>query len=155
MREQEYLESADGVIFVIDPFSAPAARHLPPGDEPIGQAARPAPIDPDKTYASAAGELRTVLGSRHRRTPVAVVATKMDALEKTRALPAPQNPRNSASVAEWLGAIGLGNLTRSLGHDFADVQYWATSAYTSARPSSTDDQRRNVAASLLWLLTRA
>jgi Double-GTPase 2 len=157
VREQEYLESAGGIIFVIDPFAVPAARHLPAADEEVGQAARPSPDDPDKTYARVAGELRDVLGPRWRRTPVAVVATKLDAVEKAQALPHPQDPGDTGAVTTWLSALGLTNLTLSLGLDFNQVRYWATSAYTSSGPPSAggETQRRNTAACLLWLLSRA
>lgn len=156
VREQEYLESAGGIIFIVDPFAVPAARHLPEADEQVGQAARPSPDDPDKTYARVAGELRTVLGPRWHRTPVAVVATKLDAVEKAGTLPKPQDPSDTKAVASWLTELGLTNLTLSLGLDFSRVRYWATSAYASSGPPSvsTEAQRRNTAACLLWLLSQ-
>ena len=156
VREQEYLDRAGGVIFVVDPFAVPAARHLPGPDEQVGQAARPSPDDPDMTYARVAGELRAVLGPRWHRTPVAVVATKLDAVEQAVALPKPCDPGDSQAVASWLAELGLTNLTRGLGLDFSRVRYWATSAYDSSGPlsASTQAQRRITAACLLWLLSR-
>lgn len=156
VREQEYLESAGGIAFIVDPFAAPGARHLTAADEQISQAARPSPDDPDKTYARVAGELRTVLGSRWHRTPVAVIATKLNAVEQAQALPKPHDAGDSEAVATWLSALGLTNLTLSLGLDFSHVRYWATSAYSSSGPpsASTDAGRRNTAASFLWLLSR-
>ena len=156
VREQEYLESAGGIILVVDPFAAPAARRLPAADEQVGQAARPSPDDPDKTYAHITGELSAVLGPRWQRTPIAVVATKLDAVEQATALPKPRDPEDSQAVASWLAELGLNNLTRSLGLDFSRVRYRATSAYASSGPPSpsTETQRRNTAACLLWLLSR-
>lgn len=161
VREQEYLASAGGIIFVVDPFAVPAARHLPPDDEEIGEAARPSPDDPDATYARIAGELRTVLNRRWPRTPIAVVATKLDAVQAT-TLPKPDDPGDSAAVAAWLAALGLTNLTVSLSLDFSHVRYWATSAYASSGPRSCDplppdtqSHRRNIAGCLLWLVSRS
>ena len=144
VREQEYLESAGGIIFAVDPFAVPAARHLPGPDEQVGREARPSPDDPGTTYARVAAELSAVLGPRWHRTPVAVVATKLDAVEKAMTLPGPRDPGDSAAVASWLAGLGLTNLTRSLSLDFSRVRYWATSAYASSGPAG-DQQARGAA----------
>jgi Double-GTPase 2 len=154
VRRQHYLDSANGIIFVVDPFSAAAAQHLPTADEQIVRGARPSAEDPQATYARTAGELGVRLGRRQSRTPVAVIATKFDAVLHTQGMPRPSQPDNTDSVAEWLKDIGLRNLTASLTHDFGYVRYWAASAYTSAGPKAAATDKRAVTAPILWLLSQ-
>ena len=153
VRRQQYLDSASGIIFVVDPFSVAAARDLPPADEQIVRDARPSAEDPQATYARTSGELGVRLGRRQARTPVAVIATKIDAVLQTQGMPRPSQPDDTESVEAWLKEIGLRNLTASLTHDFGAVRYWAASAYTSAGPETTATNRRAVIAPILWLLS--
>lgn len=153
VRRQHYLDSASGIIFVVDPFSAPAAQNLPTADEQVVRDARPSAEDPQATYARAAGELGVRLGRRQARTPVAVIATKFNAVLQTRGMPRPSQPYDTKSVAAWLKDIGLRNLTASLTHDFGSVQYWAASAYTSAGPRAAAEDKRAVTAPIVWLLS--
>ena len=154
VRRQHYLESASGIIFVVDPFSAAAAQDLPAADEQIVRSARPSAEDPQATYARAAGELGVRLGRRQSRTPVAVIATKIDAVLQTQGMPRPSQAGDSATASPtWLKDIGLRNLTASLTHDFGAVRYWAASAYASAGSETAVDGRRAVTAPILWLLS--
>jgi len=153
VRRQHYLDDASGIIFVVDPFSAAAAQHLPSADKQIVRSARPSAEDPQATYARAAGELGVRLGRRQARTPVAVIATKFDAVLQTQGMPRPSQPDDTDSVAAWLKDIGLRNLTASLTHDFGSVRYWAASAYTSAGPHAAAPDKRAVTAPILWLLS--
>jgi hypothetical protein len=166
VRRQQYLESATGIIFVVDPFSVVAAHELPAADEQVVREARPSAEDPQSTYARTAGELGVRLGRRQARTPVAVVATKMDAVLQTQGMPHPAQPGTTESVEMWLNDIGLRNLTASLTHDFGAVRYWAASAFTSAGPqvganseASTEPgtsavDRCAVTAPIMWLLSQ-
>jgi len=153
VRRQHYLESASGIIFVLDPFSVPAAQDLPAADEQIVSDARPSKEDPQATYARTSGELGVRLGRRQRRTPVAVVATKIDAVLQTQGMPHPSQLDDSGSVETWLKDIGLRNLTASLTHDFGTLRYWAASAYTSTEPETAAANRYAVTAPILWLLS--
>jgi hypothetical protein len=154
VRRQQYLESASGIIFVVDPFASSAARDLPATDEQIVRDARPSAEDPQATYARTASELGVRLGRRLARTPVAVIATKIDAVLRTQGMPHPSQPDDDDCVAAWLEDIGLRNLAASLTHDFGAVRYWAASAYASAGPESISATSRSaVTAPILWLLS--
>ena len=165
-RRQQYLESASGIIFVVDPFSVGAAHNLPTADEQVVRDARPSAEDPQATYARTAGELGVRLGRRQARTPVAVVATKMDAVLQTQGMSHPARPDATESVETWLNDIGLRNLTASLTHDFGAVRYWAASAFTSTDPQASAKpgasiepgtsavDRCAVTAPILWLLSQ-
>ena len=152
VRRQHYLASASGIIFVIDPFSMPVSQDLPPAGKQVVSEARPSAENPQATYARTAGELGVRLGRRQARTPVAVVATKLDAVLQAPGMPRPSRPDDTDSVEGWLGDIGLRNLTASLKHDFRTVRYWAASAYTSAEPEATAENRQGVTSPILWLL---
>ena len=158
VRRQHYLDSASGIIFVIDPFSVAVAHHLPTADEQVVRDARPSAENPQATYDRTAGELGVRLGRRQGRTPVAVVVTKMDAVRQTQGMPRPaqagDSKSESDSVEAWLKDIGLRNLTTSLTHDFGAVQYWAVSAYISAEPGTAGSDRDSVAGPLVWLLAQ-
>ena len=158
VRRQHYLDSASGIIFVIDPFSVAVAHHLPAADEQVVRDARPSAEDPQATYDRTEGELGVRLGRRQGRTPVAVVVTKMDAVRQTQGMPRPaqagDGTSESESVEAWLKDIGLRNLTTSLTHDFGAVQYWAVSAYISAEPGTAGSDRDSVAGPLVWLLAQ-
>ncbi|MGI5167672.1 TRAFAC clade GTPase domain-containing protein [Spirillospora sp. CA-253888] len=158
VREQQYLECTGGVVLVVDPFSAPGLRRgLPAPDERVALDAKPSQEDPMATYARFAGELGVVLTSGRRRsrrgrTPVAVVATKADAVHDLDSHAAPAAGDGEA-VAAWLAGLGLGNLTRALDHDFGQVRYWALSARRSALPAAADADRRVTADPVRWLLS--
>jgi Double-GTPase 2 len=155
VRRQQYLESASGIIFVVDPFSAASARDLPAADEQIVRDARPSAEDPQATYARTAGELGVRLGRRLARTPVAVIATKIDAVLRTQGMPHPAQPDDNGSVEAWLKELGLRNLAASLNHDFGVVRYWTASAYASTGPKKVNGGSTNaVMEPILWLLSQ-
>ncbi|MEV0623019.1 hypothetical protein AB0I81_57545 [Nonomuraea sp. NPDC050404] len=153
VREQQYLNHTSGVLFVIDPFSAPPPRPLSEADRHTVHGAKPSKEHPDAIYHRFTNELGVILGRRRGSTPVAVVVTKMDAIGRMDDLPPPERAHDSKTVADWLaGTLGLGNLIRSLRHDFGPLRYSAISAYAGMDGAATDADRRAVAASVLWLL---
>lgn len=148
-RRQGYLAHADGVLLVTDVLAAPAVRRaLRAGDPERAAAARPADLGPVETYAGFTGELQG-LGGRRKRLAVATVVTKRDALDQLSSLPRPSEP-----VDAWLGAIGLDELVRALGHDFAAARYWVVSARAATGAGALDTEQRRAAEPVLWLLSR-
>lgn len=148
-RGQGYLAHADGVLLVTDVLAAPVVRRaLHAGDTERAEAARPADLGPAETYAGFTGELQG-LGGRRGRLPVATVVTKRDALDRLDSLPRPTEP-----VEAWLAGIGLDELVRALGHDFAAARYWVVSARAATGAGALDTERRRAAEPVLWLLSR-
>ncbi len=148
-RGQGYLAHADGVLLVTDVLAAPVVRRaLHAGDTERAQAARPADLGPVETYAGFTGELQG-LGGRRGRLPVATVVTKRDVLDQLDSLPRPTEP-----VEAWLTGIGLDELVRALGHDFAAARYWVVSARAATGAGALDAERRRAAEPVLWLLSR-
>ncbi|WP_329377993.1 hypothetical protein OG625_08735 [Streptomyces sp. NBC_01351] len=148
-RLQGYLAHADGILLVADVLASPVVRRsLREGDPELAAAARPADLGPVETYAVFAGELQGLSG-RRRRLAVATVVTKRDTLDRLTSLPRPAEP-----VDGWLGEIGLDDLVRSLGHDFAAARYWAVSARAATGAGALDSERLRAAEPVLWLLSR-
>lgn len=148
-RRQGYLAHADGVLLVTDVLASPVVRRsLSPGDLELASAARPADLGPVETYQGFTGELQG-LGGRRRRLAVATVATKRDVLDQLASLPRPSEP-----VEDWLETIGLDDLVRSLGHDFAAARYWTVSARAATGAGALDSEQRRAAEPVLWLLSR-
>lgn len=148
-RRQGYLAHADGVLLVADVLASPVVRRaLSPSDLELASAARPADLGPVETYQGFTGELQG-LGGRRRRLAVAAVATKRDVLDQLASLPRPSEP-----VEDWLDTIGLDDLVRSLGHDFAAARYWTVSARAATGAGALDSEQRRAAEPVLWLLSR-
>ncbi|MFE5768389.1 hypothetical protein ACFQ7O_08500 [Streptomyces sp. NPDC056485] len=148
-RLQQYLAHADGVVLVADVLAALGVRRaLHGGDGRLAVEARPADLGPVDTYAAFTGELQG-LGGRRGRLGVAVVVTKRDVLDRLSSLPRPRDP-----VDAWLEEIGLGELVRILGHDFAARRYWAVSARAATGAGALVSEQRRAAEPVLWLLSR-
>ncbi|MFI9168616.1 hypothetical protein [Streptomyces lincolnensis] len=146
VRAQQYLAQADAVVLVADVLAEPGVRREIGGaDAQCAVDARPSPEGPKETYDRLVGELGSP--GRRARTPVAVVATKRDALDRLHSLPRPYDPLDG-----WLSDVGLGKLVLALGHDFGKVRYWAVSARAATGAGALENEGRHAAAPLLWLL---
>ncbi|MFK0252178.1 hypothetical protein [Streptomyces sp. NPDC090445] len=149
-RRQQYLAHADGVLLVADVLASPVVRRsLRAGDGPLAVSARPADLGPVEMYEGFTGELQG-LGGRRRRLGVAAVVTKRDVLDRLDSLPRP----GDGPVDAWLEEIGLGDLVRSLGHDFAAARFWAVSARAATGAGALESEQLRAAEPVLWLLAR-
>ncbi|MFB6617286.1 hypothetical protein ACIGFK_26595 [Streptomyces sp. NPDC085524] len=149
-RLQGYLAHADGILFVADVLASPVVRRsLRAGDPGLAAAARPADLGPVETYAVLAGELQGLSG-RRGRLAVATVVTKRDTLDRLTTLPRPAEP-----VDDWLRGIGLDDLVRSIGHDFAAARYWTVSARAATGAGALGSEQLRAAEPVLWLLARS
>ncbi|MGH3696356.1 MAG: TRAFAC clade GTPase domain-containing protein [Pseudonocardiaceae bacterium] len=153
--ELPFLDDAQGLVFVLDPFSIPAvAGELTGTLAGRLEAAQPARMHPEQSYPITAQLLRDQ-GVDLARKPLAVAVVKADLLL---ALPPGAGLRaggGSSVVEAWLRANGLGNLLDGAARDFGAVRYFLVSSLTA----QTDEQGwalpTSPAQPLLWLLGRA
>ncbi|GHC76054.1 hypothetical protein GCM10007079_12000 [Nocardiopsis terrae] len=117
-----YIDTADTLLFVLDPLALPAVRErLRLADE--GDSVPLAQGDQEDAYASVADRLRAA-GVRLDGKRLAVVLTKLDVLRR---LPdtGGLDPEDSGSVREWLRANGVQGFVRRIDQDFRMVDYFA------------------------------
>ncbi|HEY6424072.1 MAG TPA: hypothetical protein VIY28_12660 [Pseudonocardiaceae bacterium] len=122
--ELSFLDHAQGLVFVVDPFSIPWVRDQLGG---LGQVmlarANAAVDDPEQVYHVTAGRLRDYgVRMSHQRLAIAVV--KADLLVD---LP-PTRDLRPHQVREWLQEAGLDNLVLAAERDFAEVRYFVVAS---------------------------
>lgn len=139
----EFLDHAQGLVFVIDPFSIPWVRdHLGATSDIVSRAA-PASEAPERVYHVTAKRLLDYgVATTKRRLAVAVV--KADLLAGL-PLAAGLEPGN---VRSWLERAGLDNLVLSAEREFGDVEYFLVSSLTGIPMSDP----RSPAGPLAWVI---
>ncbi|WP_018680663.1 TRAFAC clade GTPase domain-containing protein [Actinokineospora enzanensis] len=143
----EFLDHAQGLVFVVDPFSVPWLRdQLGGAGAPAVTRANPAVADPEQTYHLTVRRLRDFhVDTGKRRLAIAVV--KADLL--TGMAPAADLlSGRPGAVADWLMAAGLDNLVLAARRDFAEVGFFVVASV--AGTPATDSP----AAPFDWLLSR-
>lgn len=117
-----YIDTADTLLFILDPLALPAVeerlrRAHEEGSVPIAQG------DQEDAYGSVVDRLRAS-GVRLDGKRLAVVLTKLDVLRR---LPdtGGLDPEDSGSVREWLRANGAQGFVRRIDQDFRMVDYFA------------------------------
>lgn len=142
-----FLDHAQGLVLVIDPFSIPWVQDQLGG---IGQVmlarANAAVDDPEQVYHVTAGRLRDY-GVRTSGQRLAIAVVKADLLTD---LP-PARHLRPHQVREWLQEAGLDNLVLAAERDFAEVRYFMVASVHSARAASPLSPANPFA----WLMTRA
>jgi hypothetical protein len=144
----EFLDHAQGLVFVIDPFSIAWVRdQIGRSSGPdIVRMANPAHGDPEGIYHVTARRLRDYgVATRKRRLAVAVV--KADPLDR---LPL-ASPLDAGHVRQWLVDAGLDNLVLSAERDFGEVAYFVTASLAGTRATDARSPARPVA----WLCAGA
>jgi hypothetical protein len=138
-----YLDTAETLAFVLDPFSIRRIR------EEHGTAsagvftdANAALHDPEDSYNATAQRLQEY-GVRTRQRRLAFVVTKADLLAR---LPLTRPPGDSAAVRAWLIDLGLDNLILTASRDFREVRFFLV----SGRDTGPDGP----VAVLRWVLMR-
>ncbi len=153
--ELPFLDDAQGLVFVLDPFSIPAvAGELTGTLASRLQAAQPARMHPEQSYPITAQLLRDQ-GIDLARKPLAVAVVKADLLL---ALPPGAGLRSGAgsgAVEAWLRDNGLGNLLDGAARDFGAVRYFLVSSLTAQTDAQGWALPTSPAQPLLWLLGRA
>ncbi len=142
-----FLDHAQGLVFVVDPFSIPWVRDQLGG---LGQVmlarANAAVDDPEQVYHVTAGRLRDY-GVRTSNQRLAIAVVKADLLVD---LP-PARDLRPHEVREWLRKAGLDNLVLAAERDFAEVRYFMVASVHSTRPGSPISPANPFA----WLIARA
>jgi len=142
-----FLDHAQGLVFVVDPFSIPWVQDQLGG---LGQVmlarANVAVDDPEQVYHVTAGRLRDY-GVQTSNQRLAIAVVKADLLVD---LP-PARDLRPHHVREWLQEAGLDNLVLAAERDFAEVRYFVVASVHSARAGSPMSPANPFA----WLMARA
>ncbi|MFC5064117.1 TRAFAC clade GTPase domain-containing protein [Actinomycetospora atypica] len=151
-RELGFLDSAEQMIAVVDPFSIRRVADQVPREMLDDDHAAPARSEPVEAYRTTVQRL-VIDGVDLRRVALAVVVVKADLLVE---LPVSgrlgwSTSPDSAMVRDWLERQGQDDLVREADRDFAEVRYFFVSSVTGVDP----DHAHSAAAPLLWLGRRA
>jgi len=151
-QQLAYLEHAEGLLFVVDPFSLYRLRTmLDEAGKRTAAQSQPSPEDAGETLE----RFRNLANSMCRRgsgsLPVAVVVTKADALSDLASLQAPPVGAEGDAVVRWLDDMGFDGINRSLRNLFGDTCYWMVSAREGGEAAPG---RGSVTAPMRWLLAR-
>ena len=154
-QELRFLDDAQGLVFVLDPFSVPAVA-----DDLTGvlaarlAAAAPALMHPEQSYQLTAQSLRDQ-GIPLRRMPLAVAVVKADLLLGLPPATDLHPEVGSAELERWLRGKGLGNLLDGAARDFGTVRYFLVSSCLPATDPAGWTNPTSPARPLLWLLDRS
>jgi hypothetical protein len=150
-----FLDDAQGLVFVLDPFSIPAVA-----DDLTGtlasrlEAAQPAKLHPEQSYPITAQLLRDQ-GINLKRKPLAVAVVKADLLLTLPSAAGLRAGVESGEIMTWLRDKGLDNLLDSAARDFGVVRYFFVSSLSAASDAEGRALAISPAQPLLWLLGRA
>lgn len=153
--ELPFLDDAQGLVFVLDPFSVPAVV-----DELTGRfaarrtVAQPAGIDPEQSYLITAQWLRDQ-GVKLTRKPLAIVVVKADLLLDLPGATALPADAESERIEAWLRGKGLDNMLDGAARDFGEIRYFLVSSLTAATGVGGWAGPMSPAHPLLWLLGRS
>ncbi|MGB6165541.1 MAG: hypothetical protein WBF75_23795 [Pseudonocardiaceae bacterium] len=163
--ELPFLDDAQGLVFVLDPFSVPDVA-----DEVTGAlasrlaTAQPAKVHPEQSYLVTAQWLRDQ-GVKLKRKPLAVAVVKADLLLDLRSATELQatglqatglHPEaESAEIETWLRGKGLDNMLDGTMRDFGVVRYFLVSSLDAAIDADGLASPTSPARPLLWLLDRS
>jgi hypothetical protein len=119
-----YLDTAEALTFVLDPFSIRRIREEHgTASEPVFSDANAALHDPEDSYNATAQRLQEY-GVPTARRRLAFVVTKADLLAR---LPIEMPAPESEKVCAWLSELGLDNLILTARRDFREVRFFLVS----------------------------
>jgi hypothetical protein len=140
----EFLDTAQGLVFVVDPFSVRwVTDQLTGARNERLVAAHPADEDPERVYHVTVRRLAEY-GVDTARRHLAVAVVKSDLLID---LPLAADLR-TGNAREWLNQAGLDNLVLSAERDFAEVRYFAVASVAGKASESLSP-----ANPFLWLMS--
>jgi hypothetical protein len=153
--ELPFLGDAQGLVFVLDPFSVPAvADDLRGSLAPRLDAAQPARTDPEQSYLVTAQWLRDQ-GVPLRRKPLAVAVVKADLLLGLPPAAGLDQRSASADIERWLREKGLDNMLDGAERDFGEVHFHLVSSVDISAEGDGRAGPMSPARPLLWLLGRS
>ncbi|GLY38260.1 hypothetical protein Amsp01_042840 [Amycolatopsis sp. NBRC 101858] len=143
----EFLDHAQGLVFVVDPFSLPWVRDQLGGTASAALLAKanPAAEAPENVYHVTAKRLRDY-GVKTQRQRLAVTVVKADLLA---GLPLAED-LEPGNVKAWLERAGLDNLVLAADRDFGDVRYFVVASLTGLPAGDP----RSPATPFAWLAAR-
>ena len=143
-----FLDHAQGLVYVLDPFSIQDIQNLLTGHNATGGPPAHAAVGgPEITFGEVVSRMRDS-GVPARAQRLAVVVTKADLLRETDL----KLPGESEGIALWLRQAGMDNLIRAMGRDFAEVRFFAVTSQDASAGWVTGED--DPAAPLRWLLGR-
>jgi hypothetical protein len=143
----EFLDHAQGLVLVIDPFSLPWVRDQLGQTYPVDLVrASTAAQEPEAVYQTTARRLRDYRVRTEQRA-LAVTVVKADLLA---GLP-PAADLHPDRVRSWLLDAGMDNLVTCAERDFGDVRYFLVASVSAGQAGPG----RSPAAPLHWLVSRA
>lgn len=173
-RDLHYLEAADGVILLLDPFGFPANRDeaLSRGVDPAALAVEPRAVL--RALTDVLREAEHLKPNKKVTSPVAVVLAKIDAFldqvdpDSPLRRPSSDEPTFDEAesvevhehVASLVAAWGGDDLLRTLEHHYRTYRFFVASAlgsepdYETSTVSARGIQPHRVAEPLLWLMAR-
>lgn len=129
--ELEYFRAARSLLFVLDPLSVPAFRETlrPQARDTLDWSL--ASKEPPGLVFDQAVQTLIQMGAPAKRTRLAVAVSKFDLFDGLGT--APPRTSDSAACERWLTEeLGLGNLIRSMRHEFGEVRFSFTAAVLTA-----------------------
>jgi hypothetical protein len=158
-REQHsdlpFLDDAQGLLFVLDPFSVPAIADDLSGVLRLRlEAAQPAKMHPERSYLVTAQSLRDQ-GMKLKSKPLAIAVVKADLLLGLPPAVGLHRDAASGEVETWLRDKGLDNMLEGASRDFGVVRYFLVSSLDAATDADGWATSISPAQPLLWLLSRA
>jgi Double-GTPase 2 len=170
---QVYYKYVDGIIFMIDPCAIPSYRHIHRGDiELVRDALRPSLLDVMQAYERMKQIFEASVGLKKGRYthPIAVVVSKVDALDLEEEIGAPaasalmrsdpsiksEEDAINILVRNFLCQYGLDHFVREIELQYSNVRYFSCSAL-GRLPIQNDKSSFvpiRVVDSLIWLLAK-
>jgi hypothetical protein len=143
----EFLDHAQGLVFVVDPFSMQWVTDQFGGTyTPRVTAANPAANNPEEVYQITVRRLRDYRIDTTRQN-LAIAVVKADLLAGTE----PAVDLTPDTVRDWLDRAGLDNLVLSAERDFAEVRYFLVASVRTRAETAT----MSPAAPFFWLVEKA
>jgi len=127
--ELRYLEAARSFLFVLDPMAVPGFwRSLTEADQSTLDRTLASQVHPQDVFDRTLQQM-IAMGSRPRKSRLTVAISKTDLIERTKLFDGRRDDDQWARC--WLtDRLGLGNLVRSMDHEFREVRFFFTAAVT-------------------------
>jgi len=150
--ELPFLRDAQGLVFVLDPFSVPAVSDdLRGALAPRLSKAQPAQMHPELSYLVTVQWLRDQ-GVALTRKPLAVAVVKADLLIGLPPAAGLDPHAESGEIDTWLREKGLDNMLDGAARDFGEVRFFLVSSLDVGTGVGGRVDCTSPARPLLWLL---
>jgi hypothetical protein len=144
--EVSFLDSAHGLVYVVDPFALEQVRIQVTGHAAAAQrVADGQGKDPEFAYNHVVTQLRDG-GVKAKSQRLAIVVSKADALFACGV----ECPTDSEGIGAWLRESGLHNVVMAAPNEFAEVKYFAVASIPSEHATIATDP----GAPVRWLLRK-